>query len=63
MPPQPPPAQNPNRPDTPDPTRRHLQRLLKQPLGAYLAECFDGQRLAPATLASYRKNVRLHVAP
>jgi hypothetical protein len=28
MPPQPPPTQNPNRPDTPDPARRHLQRLL-----------------------------------
>jgi hypothetical protein len=35
----------------------------KQPLAAYLAEWLDGQRLAPATLASYRKNVRLHVAP
>jgi integrase len=35
----------------------------KQPLGAYLAEWLDGQRLGPATLASYRKNVRLHVAP
>jgi hypothetical protein len=35
----------------------------KQPLGGYLAEWLDGQRLAPATLASYRKNVRLHVAP
>ena len=35
----------------------------KQPLGAYLVEWLDGQRLAPATLASYRKNVRLHVAP
>lgn len=35
----------------------------KQPLGAYLAEWLEGQRLAPATLASYRKNVRLHIAP
>ena len=35
----------------------------KQPLAAYLAEWLEGQRLAPATLASYRKNVRLHVAP
>jgi integrase len=35
----------------------------KQPLGAYLAEWLDGQRLAAGTLASYRKNVRLHVAP
>jgi hypothetical protein len=23
----------------------------------------DGQRLAPATLASYRKNIRLHIDP
>jgi integrase len=35
----------------------------KQPLGAYLSEWLEGQRLAPATLASYRKNVRLHIAP
>ncbi|WP_222267198.1 Arm DNA-binding domain-containing protein [Modestobacter marinus] len=35
----------------------------KQPLAAYLTEWLDGQRLAPATLASYRKNVRLHLAP
>ena len=35
----------------------------KQPLGAYLAEWLDGQRLAPGTMASYRKNVRLHVVP
>src|SRR3954470_2246018 len=35
----------------------------KQPLAGYLAEWLDGQRLAPGTLASYRKNVRLHIAP
>lgn len=35
----------------------------KQPLGAYLTEWLDGQRLAPGTLASYRKNVRLHILP
>ena len=35
----------------------------KQPLAIYLSEWLDGQRLAPATLASYRKNVRLHIAP
>src|SRR3954451_862502 len=35
----------------------------KQPLAAYLAEWLDGQRLAPGTLASYRKNVRLHIVP
>jgi hypothetical protein len=33
----------------------------KQPLRAYLHEWLDGQRLAPSTLASYRKNVRLHI--
>ena len=35
----------------------------KQPLAAYLDEWLDGQRLAPGTMASYRKNVRLHVVP
>ena len=35
----------------------------RQPFGAYLATWLDGLRLAPATVASYRKNVRLHVAP
>jgi integrase len=35
----------------------------KQPLGAYLAAWLDGLRLAPSTVASYRKNVRLHIAP
>jgi integrase len=35
----------------------------KQSLAAYLSEWLDGQRLAPATLASYRKNVRLHIEP
>jgi integrase len=35
----------------------------KEALSAYLAEWLDGQRLAPATLASYRKNIRLHVGP
>ena len=33
----------------------------KQSLGDYLSEWLDGQRLAPSTLSSYRKNVRLHV--
>jgi hypothetical protein len=33
----------------------------KQPLGAYLAGWLDGLRLAPSTVASYRKNVRLHI--
>ena len=35
----------------------------KQRLDAYLAEWIQGQRLGPATLASYRKNIRLHVDP
>lgn len=35
----------------------------KQPLGAYLDEWADGLRLAPSTVASYRKNIRLHLAP
>jgi hypothetical protein len=34
-----------------------------QALSAYLGEWLDGQRLAQATLASYRKNIRLHVGP
>ncbi|SDG07651.1 Site-specific recombinase XerD [Blastococcus aurantiacus] len=35
----------------------------KQRLGAYLAEWIEGQRLSPSTLASYRKNIRLHIDP
>lgn len=35
----------------------------KQPLGAYLAAWLDGLRLAPSTVASDRKNVRLHIEP
>lgn len=35
----------------------------KQPTGAYLGEWLDGLRLAPSTVASYRKNMRLHVIP
>ena len=35
----------------------------KAPLGAYLEEWLGGLRLAPSTVASYRKNVRLHIAP
>jgi hypothetical protein len=33
-----------------------------QTTGAYLADWLDGLRLAPSTVASYRKNVRLHAA-
>lgn len=32
-------------------------------LGVYLEQWLDGLRLAPSTLASYRKNVRLHITP
>jgi integrase len=35
----------------------------RQPTGEYLAAWLDGLRLAPSTVASYRKNVRLHIAP
>ena len=35
----------------------------KQLLGSYLATWLDGLRLADSTVASYRKNVRLHIAP
>ena len=35
----------------------------KQRLDGYLAEWIQGQRLSPATLASYRKNIRLHIDP
>src|SRR3954452_14769340 len=35
----------------------------KQNLDAYLAEWVHGQRLSPSTLASYRKNIRVHIDP
>jgi integrase len=35
----------------------------KQPVADYLTTWLDGLRLAPSTLASYRKNIRLHVVP
>jgi len=35
----------------------------KQTTGAYLAGWLLSLRLAPATMASYRKNVRLHITP
>ena len=35
----------------------------KQPLGGYLDEWTAGLRLGPSTVASYRKNVRLHLTP
>src|SRR5262245_36060656 len=35
----------------------------KQPLGAYRDQWVDGLRLAPSTVAGYRKNIRLHLKP
>src|SRR5438876_408666 len=35
----------------------------RQPLGAYLEEWLDGLRLRPGTIASYRRNLRVHVVP
>jgi hypothetical protein len=35
----------------------------KQPFAAYLASWLDGLQHSPQTTASYRKNVRLHIAP
>lgn len=36
---------------------------VKQPLGEYLDEWLDGLREDPSTVASYAKNVRLHITP
>jgi len=35
----------------------------REQLAAYLEKWIKGQRLRPSTLASYRKNIRLHIAP
>ena len=35
----------------------------EQRLDAYSAQWIQGQRLGPATLASYRENIRLHIDP
>jgi hypothetical protein len=35
----------------------------KVTVGQHLEEWLDGLRLSPSTLASYRKNVRLHLTP
>jgi integrase len=35
----------------------------RQPAGAYLDEWAAGLRLGPSTVASYRKNIRLHLRP
>jgi integrase len=46
-----------------DASRGELVDPSRQPLGAYLDEWAAGLRLAPSTIASYRKNIRLHIAP
>jgi len=46
-----------------DASRGELVDPSRQPLGAYLEEWAAGLRLAPSTIASYRKNIRLHIAP
>jgi integrase len=35
----------------------------KQPLSDYMSAWLDGLRLAPSTVASYRKNCRVHIVP
>ena len=42
---------------------RPVRRPVEAALGAYLADWLDGLRLAPSTVASYRKSVRLHIDP
>lgn len=46
-----------------DASRGDLVDPSRQPVGAYLEEWAAGLRLAPSTVASYRKNIRLHIAP
>lgn len=46
-----------------DAARGELVDPSRQQLGAYLDEYLDGLRVGRATLASYRKNVRLHIKP
>jgi integrase len=46
-----------------DAARGQLVEPSKQPTGDYLDDWVDGLRLAPSTLASYRKNIRLHIKP
>src|SRR5258708_17839769 len=46
-----------------DAARGELVEPSRQQLAGYLAEWLDGLRLAPSTVASYRKNVRLHITP
>jgi len=46
-----------------DVSRGELVDPSRQPLGLYLDEWAAGLRLAPSTIASYRKNIRLHITP
>jgi integrase len=46
-----------------DTSRGELVNPSRQPLGDYLDEWAAGLRLAPSTIASYRKNIRLHITP
>jgi len=46
-----------------DASRGELVDPSRQPLGAYLDEWAAGLRLAPSTIATYRKNIRLHIGP
>ncbi|HET9969830.1 MAG TPA: tyrosine-type recombinase/integrase [Streptosporangiaceae bacterium] len=46
-----------------DASRGELVDPSRQPTGAFLDEWAEGLRLAPSTIASYRKNIRLHIAP
>ena len=46
-----------------DASRGELVDPSRQPLGDYLGEWTAGLRLAPSTVSSYRKNVRLHIGP
>jgi integrase len=43
--------------------RGELVEPSRQPFGEYLDDWSAGLRLAPSTLASYRKNIRLHIKP
>lgn len=46
-----------------DASRGELVDPSKQPTGAFLDEWAEGLRLAPSTVASYKKNIRLHIKP
>lgn len=46
-----------------DADRGELVDPSRQPAGDFLVEWAAGLRLAPSTIASYRKNIRLHLVP